>query len=111
MFGVGFLEFNVGNAITIGAGLIAWAVSWGKWQADMGILKSAVAEQGKRIEEIDRTGGLVTERDRMSLHEMVRDHEGRLRKLEALDGKIEIIARDIAWIRENAAKLARDRNN
>jgi len=49
----------------------------------------------------------VSERDRQNVHEMVKGHEARIRRLEALDGKIENIMRDTDWIRTNFGKLIR----
>lgn len=107
MLGTGFFEFNLGHAITIAMGIIAWAVSWGKWKSDMESLKATVAAQTERIEEIDRTGGIVTERDRNNIHEMVRDHEDRIRKLESLSSKIEQISADTSWMKSHILKAIR----
>lgn len=101
-------EITLGNALTLLAGLISLAATWGALRADQVTMRKIVEEQGKRLDEIDRTGGTVTNLDRGSLHSTVKDHEDRIRRVESQMGKLDLIALDVHYIKRHIQILNKE---
>lgn len=84
-----FLDFTLGNLISIGVFIAGAAAVWQKMKDAIKVMETRLGKQELEMQELSKLGLLVT----------VAQHDRRLNAIEATVAEIGAMKRDIEWIR------------